>query len=390
MLPTNRRAVLGAAATGGLMLPSFLQTAEAQHLAQPMPAGPKVVERTRHEEIPQFKYSLDGGHAKVTSGGWSKEVTAEQLPISQGITGVHMFMNPGASRELHWHATAAEWAYILEGTCQATVLDPAGNTEVLNFEPGDIWYFPRGHGHSVQTIGREPCHFLLAFDSGHFSENGTFSITDWMSLTPPEVLARNFGLPASTFQNFPKGETYIMQGAIIEKDSPQAQENVSNAGARTHKYRLSSHKPQYDQKGGSLHLASAREFPISTTMTGGIMRMEPGVIREMHWHPQANEWQYFIKGQASIGLFGASGRNRIESFGPGDVSYVPAGYGHYVENTGKETLEMLVIFDRGEYQEISLSNWIATSPPWLLSNNFGVDEKVLARFPKVNGIIRQG
>jgi oxalate decarboxylase len=79
-----------------------------------------------------------------------------------------------------------------------TVIDVAGNTEVLHFDPGDVWYFPRDHGHSIQTIGREPCHVLLAFDNGHFSEHGTFSITDWMSLTPPAVLAKNFGVPAAS------------------------------------------------------------------------------------------------------------------------------------------------------------------------------------------------
>jgi oxalate decarboxylase len=392
MTPANRRQILGGAALGasGLMVPPFLQPASAQQLAQPLPPGPKVVPRGTPEEIPQFKYSMDGGHAKTSAGGWAKEATVEQLPISQGVAGVHMFMNAGGSRELHWHAIAAEWAYVIEGSCQVTVIDPAGNTEMLNFDPGDVWYFPRGHGHSITTIGREPCHFLLAFDNGHFSEHGTFSITDWMSLTPPAVLAKNFGVPAATFANFPKGEAYIAQGPVIDRDSPQGRESTTNAGPLTHRYRLLSHKPRQEVPGGSLHLASQQEFPISTTMTGGIMRIEPGGIRELHWHPNADEWQYFIRGEASIGVFGSGGRNRIESFAAGDVSYIPMGYGHYIENTGRELLELLVIFNNGEYQEISLANWIATSPPWLLSNNFSVAEQLFASFPKGSAFIRSG
>jgi len=35
-----------------------------------------------------------------------------------------MLLQPGVMRELHWHATAAEWAYIVEGGVRTTVIDP--------------------------------------------------------------------------------------------------------------------------------------------------------------------------------------------------------------------------------------------------------------------------
>ena len=94
--------------------------------------------------MPDFRYSLDGNNPKVTSGCWAKEATVHQFPISKGIAGVHMYLNPGASRELHWHAIAAEWAYVIEGRCQTVVLEPSGASEINNFEPGDLWYFARG------------------------------------------------------------------------------------------------------------------------------------------------------------------------------------------------------------------------------------------------------
>ena len=78
-------------------------------------------------EMPEFTRSLDGSKPKVTSGGWAKESTEHQLPIMKGLAGVHMFLDPGASRELHWHAIAAEWAYVIGGRCQTVVLDPSGH-----------------------------------------------------------------------------------------------------------------------------------------------------------------------------------------------------------------------------------------------------------------------
>ena len=112
----------------------------------------------------------------------------------------------GASRELHWHAIAAEWAYVIDGRCQMVVLDLSGASEINNYGPGDLWFFPKGHGHSIQTIGDLPCHFILSFDNGAFSEHGTFSITDWIDVTPKDMLALNFGVPKDAFDAFPKGD----------------------------------------------------------------------------------------------------------------------------------------------------------------------------------------
>ena len=94
----------------------------------------------------------------------------------------------------------------------------------MDFSPGDVWYFPRGHGHSIQGLGPGTCTFVLVFDNGYFSEFGTFSITDWISHTPPEVLAKTFNLPAETFADFPKKEVYIATGPV---PPPLPQESAS-------------------------------------------------------------------------------------------------------------------------------------------------------------------
>ena len=93
--------------------------------------------------------------------------------------------------------------------------EPSGASEINNFEPGDLWYFSKGHGHSIQCIGDKPCHFILSFDNGAFSEHGTFSITDWIDVTPKDILAANFHLPNDAFDAFPKGETYIQAGPVV-------------------------------------------------------------------------------------------------------------------------------------------------------------------------------
>jgi oxalate decarboxylase len=169
------------------------------------------------KELPTFKFALEKSEGKVIGKSVGKEATVEQLPISKGIAGVSMTLEPGAMRELHWHATAAEWAFVDRGRVRTTVLGPKGYAETNDFEPGDVWYFPRGHGHMLECLGDEPCHFILIFDNGYFSEFGTFSITDWIGHTPKPLLAKNFGLPESSFDGFPRRRSTSPKGSSRPK-----------------------------------------------------------------------------------------------------------------------------------------------------------------------------
>ena len=78
------------------------------------------------KDLPTFKFALEKSEGKVIGNSYGKEATVTQLPISKGIAGVSMRLEPGAMRELHWHATAAEWAFIVEGRVRTTVVDPSG------------------------------------------------------------------------------------------------------------------------------------------------------------------------------------------------------------------------------------------------------------------------
>jgi oxalate decarboxylase len=108
------------------------------------------------EDLPNFKYALEKSKAKVMGKNTAREVTVAEFPISKGIAGVSMELAPGVMRELHWHATAAEWAFVNKGRVRTTVLGPGGVSETNDFETGDIWYFPRGYGHMLECLGTNP------------------------------------------------------------------------------------------------------------------------------------------------------------------------------------------------------------------------------------------
>jgi len=289
MTEFSRRDMLGAAAASGMV--AAATSTETFGQGQP-PFGPTPAPLAG-AELPSFRFRLGEVAPKSWGGGWAKEATVVDFPVSQAIAGVLMSLVPGGLRELHWHANAAEWAYVIKGQCRVTTINPQGQSQIVDFSAGDVWYFPRGFGHSIQGIGSEDCLFVLVFDNGYFSEFGTFSITDWVGHTPPEVLGKYFGVPASTFANFPKREVYIAKGPVPPPLPANPAPGALDAGPLTHRYQLLAQRPD-TYSGGTNRLVSQRQFPISTTVTGALMQIKPGALREPHWHPNADEWQYFV------------------------------------------------------------------------------------------------
>jgi oxalate decarboxylase len=364
----TRRQMMGAAA------------AAAGGLAATVPVRSEAAAEEK-EELPTFRYAMEQQRGKVAEGGSAKEATVKQLPISTGLAGVSMRLKPGGMRELHWHANAAEWAFVLKGRVRTTVIGPDAQAETNEFDPGDVWYFPRGHGHAVQNLGRDEAHFILIFDNGAFSEHGTFSITDWLGHTPPAVAARNLGLSAEAVAKLPKEELYIVQGRVPAEQPEPNRQKMLRTSPLTHRYRLMAQQPHARFAGGEERRVSVKEFPISKTMTGVVLDLNAGAVRELHWHPHANEWLYLVSGKVRMGLFGSHGRYRVEDFGPGDAGYVPQGFGHYIENVGDTAARILIAFDKGDYEEISLSAWLAANPVTLLADTFKVPDAVAEKLP---------
>lgn len=335
------------------------------------------------KSLPEFTFALEDSPGRTLGGSYGKEATVKQLPVSKGIAGVSMRLEPGVMREMHWHATAAEWAFVVSGRVRTTVVDPQGRTGIDDFSPGDIWYFPRGHGHMLQCLGNEPCQLILVFDNGYFSEFGTFSISDWLCHVPPALLAKNLGVPEATFRDFPKDEVYFAKGPV-PPETPAAPLGGVQPPPLSHRHPLLSQKPFETFPGGREWRVEAKDFPISTTMTGAILELAPKALRELHWHPNADEWQYLLAGRIRATLFGSRGRYREATLDAGDVGYIPQGYGHSLENVGPDPARILIVFNSGMYETVNLSQWIAGQPADVLAVNFGRPAATFDAFPKRN------
>lgn len=340
--------------------------------------GPDMVRppSTDSGSLPPMKWSFSDSHVRIEEGGWARQTTIVELPTSVDLAGVNMRLEEGAIRELHWHKEA-EWAYILEGSCRITVLDLEGGSYEDDISKGDIWYFPTGRPHSLQGIGKGGCEFLLIFDDGHFDENSTFLLTDWLARTPKEVVAKNFQLFPKLFDSLSEKEKYIL-GKVPNTNVPGIPHNASRSKYRfTHK--LLAQSPM-KVGGGEVRIVDTGNFPISSTVAAAHVIIEPGALRELHWHPNADEWSYFISGKARVTVFAGGGISRTFDYQAGDVGIVPKSMGHYVENVGSEPVEMLEVFRAPKFEDFSLAQWLGISPPQMVIEHLNLKKNDALNF----------
>jgi oxalate decarboxylase len=337
--------------------------------------------------VKPFKYSFSLARKRVLSGGWTRQVTARELPVSTTIAGVEMRLTAGGVRELHWHVEA-EWAIMLNGSARITAVDQDGKSFVSDVGEGDLWLFPPGVPHSIQGLGPDGCRFLLVFDDGNFDEFHTFLITDWLVHTPREILAKNFNVPESTFDAVPKKELFIFQAALPGELPAEQAEAAKGTGTvpKRFDFKASAMKPTKVTRGGEVKIIDSKTFPV-TPISAAIVTLKPGGLRELHWHPNADEWQYYMTGKGRMTVFVGGATARTMDFEEGDVGYVPVSNPHYIENTGDSDLVFIEMFRSSEYQDISLAEWMAHTPHLLMNQHLGVTMSMLDGIPKQEAVV---
>lgn len=336
---------------------------------------------TDHGKMINLKWSFADSHIRLDYGGWARETTKRELPVSTSVASVNMHLKEGGVRELHWHKEA-EWAMVMSGTVRVTAVDEEGRNHIADTNPGDMWYFPSGIPHSL--VGVTEAEFLLVFDDGGFSEDSTFSITDWIAHTPKEVLAKNFNLPESAFSNdkIPNGERYIYQGRGAKSFEEDNEKSPYGEVPNPFTYSIWDIEPVKTSGGWARIADSQRNFYASKTIAAALVEVEPGGVRELHWHPNADEWQFYLEGQGRMTVFAAEGHARTFDYVAGDVGYVPHVMGHYVENTGDTTLRFLEMFRDDHFAEIALNQWMGVVSQDMVSDHFHDNKELMSAIDK--------
>lgn len=313
---------------------------------------------TDHGLLPNLKFSFSDTHMVIKPGGWSREITKRELPVSDTFAIVDMNLSPGV-REMHSHQQS-EFGFVLVGGARVTAVDEMGRNFIADCKPGEGWIFPKNIPHSIQGL-HEGCEFLMLFDKGEYSENNTFSISELFSHYPKDVLSANFGCAESAFDKIPGVEVYITDGGDPGTLESQTIHSPYGSVPNTYKHALCDVKPIVGD-GGTVRILDKRNFPACDTVACAMVEVEPGAMREIHWHTNNDEFQYYIQGQARMTVFMPGPKARTFNYQAGDVGYVPVGGFHYVQNIGAEKLIFLEFFNSSHFSDVSLAQWMANTP----------------------------
>ena len=320
----------------------------------------------------------------MQGGGWTHQVTQRELPPSKDLAGVNMRLTAGSFRELHWH-TADEWAIMLTGK-RPHQRDAARWQDV---------YRRRGRGRSLVFSGRIP-----AFYSG--AGRATDASSCWSSTkvaspkttpscfrsfsrhTSPEMLQKNTGWTRETFESSCLQPNFTS----LKRRCRVRWKMTSGSSARTLKLRIqytfktANMTPNSKTAGGEARIIDSTNFPISANIAAALVTIKPGGLREMHWHPNVSEWQYWVKGKGRMTVVTTGAKARTMDFNANDVGFVPTMAGHCIENTGTEDLVLLEMFKTSRYQDVSLNQWIARMPDKMAQAHLNLATATIRKAPQ--------
>jgi oxalate decarboxylase family bicupin protein len=279
----------------------------------------------------------------------------------------------------------------LNGSVRLSSMNEAGQTFVDDLQEGDVWFFPPGIPHSIQAF-ENGCEFLLIFNDGSFSEENTFLLSELLLRNPKSVLAKNFKTDVKTLDSISQEQLWIFPGTpapakISEQNVTGPQGSISKENA--YSYHWSQQEPAR-VPGGSIKILDPATFPIAASFSAALITVEPGAMRELHWHTTSDEWSYFLQGSARLTVYEAPAASRTFDFSAGDVGYVPVPNAHYLENTGNETLIYLEVLQSTQYSDISVNQWLGLTPKQIVKDHTGFSDEFIDQLPKEKEFVVQG
>ncbi|KAI0019803.1 Bicupin, oxalate decarboxylase/oxidase [Xylariomycetidae sp. FL0641] len=340
--------------------------------------------------IPNLKWSFALSNNALFNGGFIREQLSSDLPPSSEFAGAQNHLTKGSIRSMHWHS-CDEWGYVTNGTVLIAGVDHTGKNTVFKAETGDIWYFPKGEPHTIQGLDDDN-EYLLLFNRGDFMSNGvTFNIDDWIRHTPADILRKNFRLNETNsgmFNHTPAPFGSINTGEVSGSPRPLAPAGELVGDASWH-YPTSQKAPTGEVAGGGRWWdVDCNVFPMGQNLVARIVELEPGAMRELHWHPTGQEWLYFVRGQGRATVWSGPETARTFDFCDGDTAVFPDNTGHYIENVSQnETLFYIEVFSSSELQEVTLQQWMALTPSDLVARNINVTASFLESLPKEKQVI---
>lgn len=310
--------------------------------------------------------SLTKGRTQFSSEhGSITVVNADSVPILSGLSIKRLLLEPGATREPHWHANATELTYCSAGTVLVSLLGNGSDFESILVGPGQMFVVPSGALHHIENVGDGQAELILAFRDERPTD---FSLRSSMAVMSDAVLGNTYGLPASAFAAVPR-----------ETDGPQifgrtGEASVPEAAHLGNQFRfdVEAESAPIDTAAGTARLARSQLWPALTDISMYSLRLTDSGMREPHWHPNTAEMGYVKAGRGRMTVLDPDGTSDTYELEPGDTYFIPRAYPHHIENIGGEEMHFLIFFDQPMPQDIGFRASGSAVSREVLASTFGI------------------
>ena len=298
---------------------------------------------TRADNLKQkglsFFFSLNSIESTDSSPlGSIKSVTAETLPTLENISFSRLILKKAGLLKPIWHPNAHKIGYCTSGTCVVTARGP-GETSEYTVAKGEIFFIPKGFAHQLHNCGDAEC--IVDFALSHHLPD-IMTLERAVDSIPDTVFKEIFGTPSDFVAKLKKSDSgqRIVGQPTCKDIAPGAEE--------THKFDIEKSEKVIAAKGGFLQLGIKKVFPALEELGILGIGLNPGGIVEPHWHTNAGELIFVVKGKARISVLSPDGAPEVFEAGEGEGAFAPASYFHQIENTGEGEAEIIAYFSSAE------------------------------------------
>ncbi|MDP1880483.1 MAG: cupin domain-containing protein [Parachlamydiaceae bacterium] len=311
---------------------------------------------------------------RQTAQGSRSDATQLNFPVLKGMALSILKLKPNGYREPHWHPNANELSYCVKGKALMTMFHPGAGHETFIIEPGTLSFVPMGYLHHIQNIGDDELSMLVCFNS---EKPEDIDLSNAVHVVPNSIMSGTFSQNLSFFNEFHTNDTSVFIGEFKKQPTTHLEWETNRF-----KMDIGSVVPPVQNQGGWVKMSNEFLFPSLDGLALYLLQLNSKGIREPHWHPNAHELNIVLKGSAKITLLSPGGAIDTFDMKEGDISFLPKGYFHYIENTASADTQMAVFFSHKSPSDIGLSGCLGAYSNDLLADLFQCPANYLDKFPK--------
>jgi len=283
-------------------------------------------------------------------GGSLTCVTSKEMAGLVNISFANLKLKKQGLLKPLWHPNAHKVGYCIHGRGLVSLRTP-DRLETFTIEEGEIFFVPQGCVHQIENSDEADCEINFTLDDVNpevmsFSE-AVYSISD-------TVFNSTFKTPKGFVDKLKKSKN----GDLIMM-LPQSK-NIPGWKASKYKFNIEKSEKAILTHGGYVQLGTQTTLPALQGL--GILGfgLNPKGAVEPHWHTNAGELVYIVKGQTRITVLSPNGKLEILEVHGGQGAFAPASHFHHIENIGKDEVQVIAFFSHAQPNYIGIGEVLGT------------------------------